>query len=90
MSDKSYSSKLARPSPLFIGVDLGTSGCRAIAIDAHGKVKAEAKIHYAEKNHQQQTPDDWWQATQLVLKKITSKVNHQHIQANHDLPRTRV
>ena len=81
MSDKTYGSKLARPSPLFIGIDLGTSGCRAIAINASGTVKAEAKIHYADKNHKQQTPDDWLQATQLVLKKIISKVNHQHIQA---------
>lgn len=81
MSEKTYGTKLARPSPLFIGVDLGTSGCRAIAITAHGAIKAEAKIHYADNNHKLQTPDDWWQATQFVLKEITSKVNHQHIQA---------
>ena len=81
MSDKTYGAKLARPSPLFIGVDLGTSGCRAIAIDTSGNIKAEAKVHYADKNHKQQTPDDWWQATTFVLKEITSKVNHQHIQA---------
>ncbi len=81
MSDKSYSSKLVRPSPLFIGVDLGTSGCRAIAIDASGKIKAEAKIHYPDKSHKQQTPDDWWHATQFVLNEIISKVNHQHIQS---------
>ena len=81
MSDKTYGTKLSRPSPLFIGVDLGTSGCRAIAIDKTGTIKAEAKIHYAEKNHKQQTPDDWWQATQSVLQTIISKVNHQHIQA---------
>ena len=81
MSDKSYSSKLARPSPLFIGIDLGTSGCRAIAIDEAGKIKAQAKISYTNRNHKQQTPDEWWQAAQAVLHRITSKVNHQHIQA---------
>ncbi len=81
MSDKSYPSILARPSPLFIGIDLGTSGCRAIAIDALGNIKAEAKIRYPDKNHKQQTPADWWHATQAVLQTITSKVNHQHIQA---------
>ena len=81
MSDKSYSSKLTRPSPLFIGVDLGTSGCRAIAIDSAGTIKAQAKIHYANKNHKLQTPDDWWQATQTVLHTITSKIHHQHIQS---------
>lgn len=81
MSDKTYGTKLARPSPLFIGVDLGTSGCRAIAIDSSGVIKAESKIHYADKDHHQQTPNDWWQAAQHVLKEITSKVNHQHIQS---------
>ena len=86
MSDKSYSSKLARPSPLFIGIDHGTSGCRAIAIDALGKIQAESKISYSnldakQYHHHQQTPTDWWQATQSVLQSITSQVNHQHIQA---------
>lgn len=81
MSDKSYASKLTRPSPLFIGIDLGTSGCRAIAINREGIIKAEAKIHYPDHHHKLQTPADWWQATQSVLQTIISKVNHQHIQA---------
>ena len=82
MSDKSYSSKLARPSSLFIGIDLGTSGCRAIAIDSSGKVIAQSKFTYSNQlQHQQQTPHDWWQATQSVLQDIMALVKHQHIQA---------
>ena len=81
MSDKSYSSKLTRPSPLFIGIDLGTSGCRATAIDSNGEIQAEAKLDYSNKDHKLQTPNDWWQATQNVLRSITSQINHQHIQA---------
>ena len=82
MSDKSYSSKLARPSSLFIGIDLGTSGCRAIAIDASGKIIAQSKFTYTNQlQHQQQTPQDWWQATQSVLHDITTLVHQQHIQA---------
>ena len=77
MSDKSYSHKLSRPSPLFIGIDLGTSGCRAIAIDVNGKVKAQSEHHYVSENNQ--TPQVWWQATQTVLRDITSKVKQQHI-----------
>ena len=80
MPDKTYASKLARPSPLFIGIDLGTSGCRAIAMDSAGKITAQAKTLYAN-NHKQQTPKDWWQATRTVLHAITEKVNHQHIQS---------
>lgn len=81
MSDKSYPTTLTRPSPIYIGIDLGTSGCRAIAINTFAEVIAEAKIHYVDHNHRQQTPDDWWQATCTVLHSITSKINHQHIQA---------
>ena len=79
MSDKSYSSILTRPSPLFIGVDLGTSGCRAIAIDLTGKIKAHSEFNYS-KGHKQ-TPEDWWNATQTVLRDITTQVDHQHIQS---------
>jgi len=83
VSDKSYSSKLARPCPLFIGIDLGTSGCRALAIDSSGEVKAHSSFHYPAQNqsHHKQTPEDWWNATQAVLKEITAQVKHQHIQA---------
>ena len=76
MTNKSYSSVLARPSSLFIGVDLGTSGCRAIAINSFGEIKAHASFHYPEHNsdkshsHHKQVPADWWHATQTVLKEI--------------------
>lgn len=79
MTEKSYASKLARPSPIFIGIDLGTSGCRGIAIDSSGNIKAQSVVDFS--NQHQQSPTEWWQATQTVLRKITSQINHQHIQA---------
>ncbi|MFK5915755.1 MAG: FGGY-family carbohydrate kinase [Woeseiaceae bacterium] len=81
MSDKSYSTKLVQPSPLFIGIDLGTSSCRAVAIDFQGNIKAQASSSYATTFHQEQTPEHWWQATQTVIQSISSQVNHQHIQS---------
>ena len=81
MSSKSFSSVLARPSSLFIGIDLGTSGCRAIAINASGDIKAHSNFHYHDQNLSAQKPEDWWHATQLVLKDIISQVKLQHIQA---------
>ncbi|MCW8900696.1 MAG: FGGY-family carbohydrate kinase [Gammaproteobacteria bacterium] len=84
MTNKSYSSILARPSSLFIGVDLGTSGCRAIAINASGDIKAHAKVDYfqnKDQGQQKQTPANWWHATQSVLKDIISQVKLQHIEA---------
>ncbi|MBW2475624.1 MAG: carbohydrate kinase, partial [Deltaproteobacteria bacterium] len=58
----------ARPSPdCYIGVDLGTSGCRAIAVDATGRITAEARVDLPCSRHpypgaSEQSPEDWWQA----------------------------
>lgn len=79
MTNKSYDQKLVRPAPLFIGIDLGTSGCRAIAIDDQHTVVAQSQIDYPQ--NQPQTPELWWLATQTVIKNITAKINHQHIQS---------
>jgi len=81
VSDKSYSSIVARPSSLYIGIDLGTSGCRAIAIDATGEIKAHSNLHYIDQNLSSHKPGDWWRATQTVLGEIVSQVKQQHIQS---------
>jgi sugar (pentulose or hexulose) kinase len=81
VTNKSYSSILARPSSLYVGIDLGTSGCRAIAINACGEIKAHSNLHYLEHNLSAKKPADWWLATQIVLKDIISQIALQHIQA---------
>lgn len=35
-----------RPSPLFVAVDVGTSGARAVAFDDHGRRLVECREHY--------------------------------------------
>ncbi|MCU7855175.1 MAG: hypothetical protein KZQ79_05705 [Candidatus Thiodiazotropha sp. (ex Lucinoma borealis)] len=52
---------------IFIGIDLGTSGCRAIAIDETGAVKSvmtrPLPLSDGKKPGQrQQKPEHWWQA----------------------------
>lgn len=67
-------------APLYIGIDVGTSGCRAIAIDDHGTVAAEAIVLY---------PDDadtgkaqvWWTAVSEVLSRLTTMIDPQRAQA---------
>jgi sugar (pentulose or hexulose) kinase len=81
VTNKSYSSILARPSTLFVGIDLGTSGCRAIAINADGEIKAHSQLHYLEHNLSAHKPADWWHATQAVLRDIITQTNLQHIEA---------
>lgn len=69
----------ASPCSIFIGVDLGTSGCRAIAIDESAKIQAEASTLYADSENQ--TPQMWWQAVQIVFKKLRPQINADLVKA---------
>ena len=59
---------------LLIGIDVGTTGTKAIVADAHGAVLAEAGQEYAtafpHANWAEQNPDDWWEATCAVLQRL--------------------
>lgn len=58
-------------SSLLVGVDVGTTGARAVAIDPDGAVVADATAEYPlsqpRPGWSEQDPEDWWQATQEVL-----------------------
>lgn len=49
----------------YAGLDLGTSGCRLVVIDAAGTVQAQTQVAYPQ--NIPQTPNLWWDATQQVL-----------------------
>jgi len=65
--------------PLFIGIDLGTSGCRAIAIDENGTVRGEANndLPPPQRNGPvvEQSPQVWWQAVKEVLQQLTKQID---------------
>src|ERR1700729_1603594 len=54
-----------------IGLDVGTSSVKALAIDERGTVLAEAQRGYPvsmpRPGWSEQDPEQWWQATQAVL-----------------------
>ena len=58
---------------MFLGIDVGTGGTRAILIDRSGKVLAShsadhAPIHSAHIGWAEQDPEDWWRAAQLAIR----------------------
>jgi xylulokinase len=59
---------------LLVGIDVGTTGTKAILADLHGTVLAHAGQEYAtafpRSNWAEQDPDDWWRATCAVLPQI--------------------
>lgn len=67
-------------APCFIGVDLGTSGCRAVAIDADRRILAEARNPLPEPVRHgaagvEQDPQLWWDAVVLVLRELASQLD---------------
>jgi sugar (pentulose or hexulose) kinase len=70
---------LGASKPAYIGVDVGTSGVRAIAIDAAEREIATAavKLDPSSKGpdgQSEQLPENWWNAVLLVLRTLTAQL----------------
>jgi xylulokinase len=61
---------------VLIGLDVGTSGTRAVAVDADGAVVVQATSAYRPASPRpgwsEQRPEDWWQATEDVLAAVAT------------------
>ena len=70
---------------LFVGVDLGTSGCRAIAIDAERQIQGEARCEMPEPIQKgdgfEQEPHLWWQAVGQTLSQLFQQIPAQQVAA---------
>jgi sugar (pentulose or hexulose) kinase len=71
---------------LFIGIDLGTSGCRVIAINENAAVESILThplpaTHSPAIGQQQQNPQHWWQAVVELLRKTAQQCPGQAIEA---------
>ncbi|MEJ2508292.1 MAG: FGGY-family carbohydrate kinase [Gammaproteobacteria bacterium] len=81
----------ANSEPLFVGIDLGTSGCRAIAIDAGGRVHGEARVNLAPPQRVntdagagtgvEQDPALWWEAVVQVSHRLGERVPREAVTA---------
>ena len=61
----------------YLGIDIGTSGTKTLAIDAQGKILAQASADYPCQHPKplwsEQDPEDWWKATIKTVKDAVSK-----------------
>jgi xylulokinase len=62
---------------VFLGIDIGTSATKVLAIDAHGMILAEASESYPcyhpNPLWSEQDPDDWWKATVTCVRSVVQK-----------------
>ena len=76
---------VARQDGLYIGIDLGTTGCRAIAVDGSGAIKAEmsAPIVAPQRNNDQVTQDPtvWWKAVSGCLQNLLKEIDPARVRA---------
>ena len=56
----------------FAGIDLGTSGCRLVVIDADKQVQSSTVVAYD--NPDTQTPELWWDSVSQLLKNLPSAI----------------
>ncbi|MCF6218623.1 MAG: FGGY-family carbohydrate kinase [Gammaproteobacteria bacterium] len=72
-------------TPLFVGIDIGTSGCRAIAIDTQRQIQGEARGSMAAPLQKgdgfEQKPQIWWQAVSQTLMQLFEQVPAQQVVA---------
>jgi xylulokinase len=62
---------------IFLGIDIGTSGTKTLAIDEQGEILASAMETYPcyvpKPLWSEQDPDDWWKATVLSVRAVMAK-----------------
>ena len=63
----------------YIGIDLGTSGCRAIAIDENEKIIASSQQALASTSNTEQDPTYHWQIVEQVLSKLIPQCHQYEI-----------
>ena len=61
-----------QPANLYLGIDVGTSGIRALVIDARGEVVYSSKAELASPIESQQDAELWWQALQDCLSALSA------------------
>ena len=62
-----------------VGLDVGTGGARAVAVDGSGEIVAEASseypLHTPRPGWTEQDPEDWWEGAKEVLAKVASEAD---------------
>ena len=81
------SKKKTESMSYYLGIDIGTSGTKTLAIDELGNVLAESDaeypLHQPKPGWTEQDPEDWWKATVKTVRAVMKKANlkPEHVRA---------
>lgn len=67
--------------PLVIGIDIGTSGARAVAMDADFDVVASGSSKLADFSTDHRDPVIWWKAVQIALGQVLEAIDRTRVRA---------
>ena len=66
---------------VFVGLDVGTGGARAVAVNHSGEIVAEASseypLHTPRPGWTEQDPEDWWKGAKEVLAKVAAEAGEE-------------
>ena len=69
---------LPATGPLFLGIDVGTTGAKAVVVDAAGAPVAESTVEhpvsYPRPGWAEQDPEHWWRSTVAATRSATARV----------------
>ncbi len=72
-------------SKCILGLDVGTSGCKVLALDEFGSILGTAVEEYPlytpKPGWSEQDPEDWWQGIVTGIQKVLSKLSGQKVVA---------
>src|SRR5205823_6322492 len=72
-----FSSRSAHQMGIYLGIDIGTSGTKTLAINENGKILEEASqeypCYYSQPLWSEQDPEDWWKATVATIQAVVKK-----------------
>ncbi|RXS95419.1 xylulokinase [Silvibacterium dinghuense] len=71
---------------MFLGLDIGTGGTRAVLVDERGRVVASASEEHVpfaspQPGWAEQDPEDWWRAAQKAIREVIAAVPGAKIEA---------
>jgi xylulokinase len=65
---------------IHLGIDIGTSATKTLAIDDSGRILADATsdeypLYHPRPSWSEQNPEDWWQATQATVRAVMARAD---------------